>query len=328
MTAAIETTALGKCYGTHVALRDLSLRVGEGTLLGFLGPNGAGKTTTIRILTGLLRATTGSARLLGRDCWSEGPSVRAEVGYLPGELELYEALTGRETLQFLAAVRRRDCAGEIRRLARRFDLDLERRVRVYSRGMKQKLGLIQALMHRPRVLILDEPTSGLDPLMRQCLFDELRSVSAEGRTVLFSSHTLSEVDELCDQVAILREGRLVELERVSVLRARAPRRVELMLDESGPRPGALPEAFELVERGPGRLAGRWSGPVRPLLDWLGRQPSVRDATIVPLDLEDLFLVYYQLDARPDEEDPARAVIGLVRSPAQEPNEGDPSCTAP
>src|SRR5262249_17497329 len=184
----------------------------------------AGKTTAIRIMVGLLRASAGSARLFGRDCWSDGPSLRAEVGYLPGELHLYEALTGRATLEFLAEARRRDCAGEVRRLAQLFDLDLDRRVRGYSRGMKQKLGLIQALMHRPRLLILDEPTSGLDPLMRRCLFDELRSVAAEGRTVLFSSHTLSEVDELCDEVAVLRQGRLVETERIDVLRARAPRR--------------------------------------------------------------------------------------------------------
>src|SRR5262245_25849574 len=218
MTAAIETSGLSKCYGRRVALQDLSLSVPEGALLGFRGPNGAGKTTTLRILAGLLRATAGSARLFGRDCWLDGPCLRAEVGYLPGELHLYEALTGRATLRFLAGVRRRDCSREIERLGRLFDLELDRRVRGYSHGMKQTLGLIQALMHRPRLLILDEPTNGLDPLMRRCLFDELRAVAAEGRTVLFSSHTLSEVDELCDEVAVLRQGRLVEMERVEVLR--------------------------------------------------------------------------------------------------------------
>jgi ABC-2 type transport system ATP-binding protein len=317
MTAAIETSALSKSYGPRVALQDLSLTVPEGSLLGFLGPNGAGKTTTIRILAGLLRATSGSARLFGRDCWSEGHRLRAELGYLPGELRLYETLTGRATLRFLAAVRRRDCSGEIRRLAGLFDLDLDRRVRGYSHGMKQKLGLIQALMHRPRLLILDEPTSGLDPLMRRCLFDELRSVAAEGRTVLFSSHTLSEVDELCDEVAVLRQGRLVERERVEVLRARAPRRVELFLDDGSPVPAALPDALEPLERTPGRLTGRWTGPVRPLLDWLGAQPSIRDVTIVPLDLEELFLVYYQLDRSSPRDDSkaegARAGLSTPRA---------------
>jgi ABC-2 type transport system ATP-binding protein len=296
MTPAIETMVLGKSYGTRVALEDFSLAVPEGALLGFLGPNGAGKTTTIRILVGLLHASSGSARIFGRDCWSDGPALRAEVGYLPGELHLYESLTGRATLRFLATARRRDCSSEIERLARLFDLDIGRRVRGYSRGMKQKLGLIQALMHRPKLLILDEPTSGLDPLMRRCLFDELRCVVAEGRTVLFSSHTLSEVDELCDKVALLRQGRLVELERVEVLRARAPRRVELVLDDGCPVPPVLPKAFALLEHTPGRVSGRWTGPVRPLLDWLGAQGSVRDANIVPLDLEELFLVYYRADS--------------------------------
>jgi len=293
MTAAIETSALCKQYGARVALSDLALTVREGALLGFLGPNGAGKTTTIRILVGLLCATSGSARLFGRDCWADGPAIRAEVGYLPGELHLYETLTGRATLRFLAAVRRRDCTREVERLAGLFDVDLDRRVRGYSRGMKQKLGLIAALMHRPRLLILDEPTSGLDPLMRRCLFDELRAVAAAGRTVLFSSHTLSEVDALCDEVAVLRAGRLVELERVEALRGRAPRRVELFLDDTAPPPALLPGGFALVGQTPGRLSGRWTGPVRPLLDWLGAQPSVRDASIVPLDLEELFLEYYQ-----------------------------------
>jgi ABC-2 type transport system ATP-binding protein len=298
MTAAIETCALTKRYGTRVAVQGLSLRVPEGALLGFLGPNGAGKTTTIRILVGLLRASAGSARLFGRDCWSDGPRLRAEVGYLPGELHLYETLTGRATLRFLAAVRRRDCSREIERLARVFDLDLDRRVRGYSHGMKQKLGLIQALMHGPRLLILDEPTGGLDPLMRRRLFDELRSVAAEGRTVLFSSHTLSEVDGLCDEVAVLRQGRLVEKERIGVLRARAPRRVELTIEADSHVPPPLPDALEPLERTPGRLSGRWTGPVRPLLDWLGTQPAIRDATIVPLDLEELFLGYYQSGPSP------------------------------
>ena len=295
MTTAIETQGLNKRYGRRVALRDFSLSVPEGALLGVLGPNGAGKTTTIRVLVGLLRASSGSARVFGRDCWSDGPAVRAEVGYLPGELHLYETLTGRATLRFLADARRRDCAREVERLSGLFDLDLDldRRVRGYSRGMKQKLGLIAALMHRPRLLILDEPTSGLDPLMRRCLFEELRAVVAEGRTVLFSSHTLSEVDTLCDEVAMLRQGNLVELERVEVLRARAPRRVELVLAAGTPIPAPILDAFTLTELAPGRLSGRWSGPVRPLLDWLGAEPAIVDVRIVPLDLEELFLEYYE-----------------------------------
>lgn len=293
MTAAIETLELSKSYGQRKALQELSLSVREGSILGFLGPNGAGKTTTIRILAGLLRASSGTARVLGRDCWREGPKLRADIGYLPGELQLYESMTGRATLRFFARVRRRDCDREITRLAERFNLDLDRHVRGYSRGMKQKLGLIQALMHRPRLLILDEPTSGLDPLMRRSLFDELRAVEAEGRTVLFSSHTLSEVEELCEEVAVLRQGRLIERERVAQLRARAPRSVEFVVEDAFSSP--LPDGFQLVHRDDHRIHGRWVGPTRPLLDWLGAQPSVLDVNIIPLDLEELFLEYYQAD---------------------------------
>ena len=218
---AIHTEGLCKSYGSREVLHGLTVSIGEGKLVGFLGPNGAGKTTTIRVLLGLLRATAGRASLLGQDCWSDGHAIRKEVGYLPGELHFYRGLTGRRTLEFLSSARRLDCKAEAARLQERFDLDLDLRVRSYSSGMKQKLGLIQALMHRPRLLILDEPTNGLDPLIRRELYDELRTVVAEGRTVLFSSHTLSEVDELCEEVIILRGGRIVEHDRVDSLRRRA-----------------------------------------------------------------------------------------------------------
>ena len=160
-------------------------------------------------------------RFWGKTAGATGHAIRKEVGYLPGELHFYRGLTGRRTLEFLSSARRLDCKAEAARLQERFDLDLDLRVRSYSSGMKQKLGLIQALMHRPRLLILDEPTNGLDPLIRRELYDELRTVVAEGRTVLFSSHTLSEVDELCEEVIILRGGRIVEHDRVDSLRRRA-----------------------------------------------------------------------------------------------------------
>lgn len=286
---AVETMALTKRYGRFEALRDVDLVVPRGARYGFLGPNGSGKSTTIRILLGLLRATHGAARVLGADAWRDGPALRARVGYLPGELRLYEAMSGRHVLQFLAAARRRDARTEIDRLSALFGLALDRRVRAYSSGMKQKLGLIAALMHEPDLLVLDEPTTGLDPLVRHTLFDELRRISAQGRTVVFSSHTLSEVDELCDSVGILRGGRLVAQERVEVLRPKSVRRVEALLPPDAPVDP--PEGFTRRPSSGARLDGTWRGPVGPLVAWLAARHAI-DVIISPPDLEDLFLAYY------------------------------------
>ncbi len=286
----IRTENLCKRYGQFVALRDVNLRVAAGCRFGFLGPNGAGKTTTIRILLGLLRASSGQARVLDQDVWIRGPRLRQQVGYLPGDVRFYSHLTGRQTLDYFAGVRRADCRAEIRRLSSALDLDLDRRVRAYSRGMKQKLGLIQALMHRPQLVILDEPTIGLDPLIREVLYDEIRRVTDDGRTVLFSSHTLSEVEELCEQVAILRNGRLIEQEQIAVLRRRAVRRVDVQFGR-GPAIGNPPPALKITQQSEQSLRGTWTGPAGDLLKWLASQ-NVTDVNIAPPDLEDLFLAYY------------------------------------
>ena len=291
---ALVTHDLCKSYGPHEVLHEVNLRVPTGCLFGFLGPNGAGKTTAIRVLLGLLRASAGAAEVLGRDVWSEGPALRAHVGYLPGEVRLYDHLTGRATLAFMDAARGGGAAKEIKRLADRFDLDLGKRVRNYSRGMKQKLGLIQALMHRPELLILDEPTIALDPLVRQTLFEELRCVAGEGRTVFLSSHTLGEVEKLCDMVAILREGRLIAQERIEVLRARAVRHVEVVFAAGRASAGPLPPGLQVLQQTEDRIAATWTGPIETLLSWLGGR-AVQDLTIAPPDLEDLFMTYYKAD---------------------------------
>ncbi len=287
---AVEIRGLTKRYGAHAALRGLDLRVPVGRLFGFLGPNGAGKTTTIRILLGLLRATSGTARVLGRDAWADGPRVRTAIGYLSGDVRLYDNLTGRATIEFLDAAHGGRTRSEVERLTRSFDLDLDRRVGGYSRGMKQKLGLISALMHRPRLLILDEPTIGLDPLVRETLYQELRDVARDGRTVLFSSHTLAEVEELCDEVAILRNGRLVERERMDVLRERALRHVDLRFPAGVSLP-QLPDGLQVSRQDERHLRGVWTGRTDRLIAWLN-EVALEDVTIAPPDLEDLFLAYY------------------------------------
>lgn len=288
---AIVTAGLTKRYGGTIALDALSLTVPTGSVFGFLGPNGAGKSTTIRILLGLLRATDGDAWILGQPAWRRGARARAQVGYLPGDARFCEDRSARSELEYFDAVRGGTHRPEYERLARAFELDLDRRIRNYSRGMKQKLGLIQALMHRPALAILDEPTTALDPLVRETLNDELRRAAGQGRTVLFSSHTLSEVEALCDRVAILRAGRLIENDRVEVLRRRALRHVEIHFDGAPPGPAELPPALRGAQLRNGGLSGQWSGEVGELIGWLaGRR--VRDVSISPPDLEDLFMAYY------------------------------------
>ncbi len=286
---AVETHGLSKQYGAVRAVESLDLRVPAGSLFGFLGPNGAGKTTTIRMLMGLLRPSAGVATVLGRDIRRASVEIRRRVGYLPGDLRLYENLIGRALLDFAARTRGIDCHAEIGRLAEQLELDLSRRIRGYSRGMKQKLGLIMALMHRPEMLILDEPTTALDPLVQHVLYDELRAAAARGTTVLFSSHVLAEVESLCEQVAIVRAGRLVEHDRIENLRTRAARRIEFTL-ANGQSP-ELPAGLRLRTRAGGRIIGAWSGPVQPLVRWLA-DTGVGDVTIGPPDLEELFLAYY------------------------------------
>ncbi|MGE0481645.1 MAG: ABC transporter ATP-binding protein [Phycisphaerae bacterium] len=298
---AVRTQKLVKRYGAAEILHGIDLTVPLGALFGFLGPNGAGKTTTIRILLGLLKPTAGGALVLGHDAWREGPAARSQIGYLPGDARFYEWLTGGATLDFFFTARGGRDRSELNRLVRVFDLhlDLQKRVRSYSRGMKQKLGLIAALMHRPHLLILDEPTTALDPLVRQHLFDELQAVVADGRTVLFSSHTLSEVEQLCDHVAILGGGRLLEQSTIELLRRRAVRRVEITF-APGAAPQALPDGLRRAGHPPpagagaldGVLHAAWVGPVEALVAWLASQ-RIRDVSIGPPDLEDLFLAYYE-----------------------------------
>lgn len=290
-TFAVETERLCKQYAAARVLHDVTLRVPTGALYGFLGPNGAGKTTTIRILLGLLRASSGTARVLGCDVWRDGPRLRADVGYLPGDVRFHDYLSGRKMLAFLDRARGGRGAGEIERLARVFDLDLTKKIRRYSRGMKQKLGLIAAMMHRPALLILDEPTTALDPLVRVTLFAELRRAAEDGRTVLFSSHTLSEVEELCDQVAILRGGRLIEHGSIAELRNRALRGVELTFEGTPPEVESLPRGLLVSLQRERYWKCTWVGPVQPLLEWLAQQ-SVHDVVVAPPNLEDLFLGYY------------------------------------
>src|SRR3981081_279043 len=211
MPAMIDVETLTKSYGSKRGIADVSFAVEEGQVFGFLGPNGAGKTTTIRLLMALLRADAGTARIAGLDCWKQSLELKRLIGYVPGEPSVDPNLTGGQILEYFAHLRGGVDQSYLEQLIQRFELDASRKFRQYSTGNKRKVVLIQAFMHRPRLLILDEPTSGLDPLNQQEFDRMVRKARDEGRTVFLSSHILSEVEQLCSQVGIIREGRLVRV---------------------------------------------------------------------------------------------------------------------
>ncbi len=292
--SVIVTERLTKRYGRRVGIDGLSLSVPEGSLFGFLGPNGSGKTTTIRILLGFLAPGGGSASVFGRDCWRESHIIKADVGYVPGDLRLYPRLTGREALKLFENFRRRDMRTHGLQLAGEFDLDPDLRVRKMSRGMRQKLGLILALAHQPQLLVLDEPTSALDPLMQAKLNGHLRGLASAGHTVFFSSHTLSEVEELCDRVAILRQGSLVADESLAALRARANRTVVLRWQNHGAVDGTrIPTFLEVNERRGLEWHATLTGDVMELVRWSSHQP-LADISIGQPDLTAVFQRYYSV----------------------------------
>lgn len=296
----IDLDNLTRGYGRRRGIEGVSLSVAEGVLFGFLGPNGAGKTTTIRVLLGFLRPTGGTARMFGLDCWRDSKAIKRDIGYLPGDLRLPEWMTGATALSIFGAVRGRDLSSAGRALAKTFDLDLRVRVRAMSRGMRQKLGLILALAHSPRLLILDEPTSGLDPLMQQILHDVLRQRAAAGHTVFFSSHSLGEVEQLCDRVAIVRDGKLVAHESLAALRDRAGHDVTIRWrDAAHALKLAPPEFLQLTRREGAVWQGTLDGPAHRLVDFLAGQ-SVEELRIGRPDLERLFQRFYQQgpEARP------------------------------
>jgi ABC-2 type transport system ATP-binding protein len=227
MSAIIQTNQLTKSYGRSRGIIGVTFDIQEGEVFGFLGPNGAGKTTTMRTLMGLLRANSGSATIGGLDCWKESTQVKKLVGYLPGEFTFDPGLRGAQIIEYLGHLRGGVDQAYVRNLVERLGLDPSKRFREYSHGNKQKLGLVQAFMHQPRVLILDEPTSGLDPLNQQEFYRMIAEVHTEGRTVFLSSHILPEVEQTCDRVAIIREGRLIKIDHVSALKDIRQRDVEI-----------------------------------------------------------------------------------------------------
>jgi len=294
--SAVSLRGLTKRYGRLIAVHNLSLEVSAGEILGFLGLNGAGKTTTIRILLDLLRPTSGQAFIFGHDCQKNGIEARSTVGYLPGEMGIYSDMTGQEVLDLLGGMSRQNFDKHYRReLQDRLefsDADLKRKLREYSTGMKRKLGLIQAFQSDPHLLILDEPTEGLDPLMQESFYKLLVDVKRRGRTVFMSSHVLSEVERVCDRIAILRKGELVLLASVEETRRLAPRRVRVYFNADVSPPGALPPGHEAVQVEPRVWNLKVEGWLGPLLQSLSTLP-VKDMEVEEPRIEDVILKYYR-----------------------------------
>lgn len=288
----IEIKNLSKYYGKQMGIEDVSFSVDEGEIFGFIGPNGAGKTTTIRSLLALIHPTAGSATIFGMDCVKEAAEIAGEVGYLPSEAYYYEKMKVRELLKYAADLYHQDCEGRISELSERLKLDLNRKITDLSFGNKKKVGIVAALLHSPKLLILDEPTSGIDPLVKETFFEILREENKKGVTILFSSHVLSEVQKICERVAILKEGRVISIENISEMRSVGYKKIELTASS------ALQESyFDMGSVADYHQAGSsvsfiYKGRMGDLLDKLSAL-DLNDVYIEEPSLEEIFLHYYR-----------------------------------
>ena len=295
--AIVELDRLTKRYGKRRGIEGLSFSIEEGEIFGFIGPNGAGKSTAIRILLNLIHPTAGSASVFGKDVVRQSREIRRETGYLPSEVHYYDDMKAVDLLRYSAGFYGKLDENRMRRLAERLDLDLSRKIADLSFGNRKKVGIIQALLHRPRLLILDEPTGGLDPLMQHAFFDLLKEEQERGATIFFSSHILSEVQRMCGRVAIIRDGRLVRVESVSRLVRGSYKTVELTFAaESRPEPVRESELPGIIRQD---ISGNimtllYNGNIRDLLDY-ARQLPLSDIRIGEPSLEEIFMHEYKTD---------------------------------
>jgi ABC-2 type transport system ATP-binding protein len=289
----IRAEQLTKNYGPNRGILDVDFTVESGEVFGYLGPNGAGKSTTIRLLLDLIRPTRGRLTIFGLDSRRKSVEVRKRMGYLPGDLRLYERMTGHDLLRYFGHLRRLDGTERAERLAERLDLDLTRRIKELSRGNRQKVGIVQAFMHEPDLLVLDEPTSGLDPLVQETFYELVAEVTERGATVFLSSHVLSEVQHMADRVGLIREGRLDLVDSVENLRSRAFTHVEATLAEPPP-PGAFTgvAGVERVDQDGDVVRFALEGEIDALLKALARF-HVKALDVREADLEDVFLARYR-----------------------------------
>ena len=286
----IEIQNLTKMYGKNRGIVDVSLDVREGEVYGFIGPNGAGKTTTLRLLMGLIFPTSGTASLFGKDCVEDGHTVRAEIGYLPSEVFYYDRMRVKQLLEYSASFYKKDCTARINELCERMDLDVSRKIDDLSYGNKKKVGIVQGLLHSPKLIVLDEPTSGLDPLMQHRFFNIIREENEKGATVLFSSHILSEVQRLCDRLAIIKEGSIIRIDEVSQINKEAYRKFRIVSDSLTEVDFQI-EGVSDIKREAQEITFYHSGNINDVIKVVSGGNLI-DMQIEEPDLEEIFLHYY------------------------------------
>ncbi|CVI71658.1 putative ABC transporter ATP-binding protein YbhF [Eubacteriaceae bacterium CHKCI004] len=290
---AIVLNELTKHYGKHRGINNLSFSVNQGEFFGFIGPNGAGKSTTIRTLMGLIRPTGGSASIFDLDCHSKASVIARDVGYLPSENSYYENMKVRELLQYTADLYGMDCKTKMKELADRLNLDLSRKIADLSLGNKKKVGIVSAIMTSPKLIIMDEPTSGLDPLIQQAFYDILKEENSRGATVFFSSHVLSEVQKLCDRLAILKEGQLIGIQSIKELRESGYKKVSLSAKEAIPRDffdlSGIANYAETADKT--SVSFMYNGNITAIIDKL-HLLHLDDVLLEEPSLEEIFMHYY------------------------------------
>lgn len=294
----IETQSLTKYYGKDRGIIDLNLNIEEGEIFGFIGPNGAGKSTTIRTLLGLIFPTAGSARIFGLDIVKQTKEIKKQVGFMPSEVNYYEKMDVKELLQYSASFYGTGCESRIRKLADVFSLDLHRKIIDLSRGNRKKVSILQSLIHSPRLLILDEPTSGLDPLMQAKFFDILKEENRRGTTVFLSSHTLSEVQNMCRRVGIIKEGKIIAVEDIETLRKKQLRKIQVEFAHPVKSDEITCAGMIAAQTDRNILSFMYSGRMNDLLEALAGK-DVKDLIIEEPSLEEIFIHYYS-EEEPDE----------------------------
>lgn len=288
----IEIKNLTKSYGKARGIVDVSFHVEKGEIFGFIGPNGAGKSTTIRTLLSLIYPTSGSATIFGKDIVKFAPEIKKEIGYLPSEVFYYDNMKVHDLLKYSASFYKKDCSKRIKELAEIMELDLNKKIDDLSLGNKKKVGIVQGLLHEPKLIILDEPTSGLDPLMQQKFFDLLQQENKKGATILFSSHILSEVQRLCDRVAIIKEGRIVQVERISTLKENNYKKFKLETkSEIGQSYFDLPGVNQLELDG-NIVSFIYRGNINPVLKKIS-ELDIANLWVEEPSLEEIFMHFYQ-----------------------------------
>ena len=287
----IEVNHLTKYYGKARGIEDVSLKVEEGEIFGFIGPNGAGKSTTIRLFLGLIHPTSGDAKIFGKDCIQSGPEIRQDIGYLPSEVFYYERMKVLDLLKYSASFYKKDCSERIRELSDLMELDLKRRIDDLSYGNRKKVGIVQGLLHSPKVLLLDEPTSGLDPLMQQKFFNLVREENKRGVTVFFSSHILGEVQKMCSRVAIIKEGSIINVQDIKTLQAENYKKIRVDAE------GIQGKRFDVdgvtkLTKEDGSVTFFFRGDINEIMKLISAQ-KVSDVIIEEPTLEEIFMHYYE-----------------------------------